>query len=242
MVPNPAVLVSAHRCGAGDDKAGENGLQALHTSVEMGADYVEFDVQRLITGDLVVSHDIPHEGVELLRYETILTALAGRAGAHIDLKFDSPDYLYDDPSLPYEVDAVRTALDILGGPDRMVVTTNHVHSVRAIREWADRRTVDVKVGLSLGRATKGLTWGERLAVRRGELLPARLMADSGANVVCAHHALATLNVARWAKAHALPLLVWTVDDGPHLRTWLRPGAAWMVTSNHPRLALSLRTS
>lgn len=236
------VLVSAHRCGAGDDKAGQNGLHALYTSVEMGADYIEFDVQRLISGEFVISHDVPHEGVELVAYETLLKALAGRGGAHIDLKFDSPAYLYDDPSLPYEVDAVRAAVEILGGPERIVVTTNYVHSVRAIRDWADDRGIELKVGLSLGRPTRGMPWGERVAIRRGEIFPEQLMADSRANVVCVHHALATLNVARWAKVNGYPMLVWTVDDGPHLRTWLRPGAAWMVTSNHPRLALSLRTS
>lgn len=237
------MLVSAHRCGAGDDKAAENGLRALHASVEMGADYIEFDVQRLPDGEFVIAHDLPHDdGVELLGYERILRAVAGRVGAHIDLKFDSPEYLYDDSALPYEVDAVRTAIDILGGPERIVVTTNHVHSVRALRDWADRRGISLKVGLSLGRSTKGMSWSESLAVRRGELFPDRIMASSGANVVCVHHALATLNVARWARANGLPMLVWTVDDGPHLRSWLRPGAAWMVTSNHPRLALSLRTS
>jgi glycerophosphoryl diester phosphodiesterase len=234
------VLVSAHRCGAGDDKAGENGLHALYNSIEMGADYVEFDVQRLIDGAFVVSHDIPHEGVELLGYEPILRALAGRAGAHIDFKFDSPAYLYDDPSLPYEIDAVRLALMILGGPERMVVTTNHVHSVRAMRDWADAEGIDLRVGLSLGRSTLGMTWQEALAVRRSEVFPARLIEESRANVVVVQHVLAHLNVARWAHRRGLPLLVWTVDDGPHLSHWLRPGAAWMVTTNHPRLALALR--
>lgn len=234
------VLVSAHRCGAGDDRAGENGLHALWHSVEMGADYVEFDVQRLRSGELVVSHDVPHEGVELLPYETVLKALAGRAGAHIDLKFDSPAYLYDDPALPYEVDAARIALDLMGGPEHIVVTTNHPHSVRALRDWSEDRGIDLLVGLSLGRDTRGMPLRETLDVRRNELFPRRLIERSRANLVCAHHLLASAGAARWARHHGLPLLVWTVDDGPHLRMWLRPGAAWMVTSNHPQLALSLR--
>lgn len=234
------VLVSAHRCGAGDDKEGENGLHALWNSIEMGADYVEFDVQRLVGGEFVISHDIPHEGVELLPYADILRELAGRAGAHIDFKFDSPDYLYDDPAATYEVDAVRIALEILGGPDHMVVTTNHVRSVRAVRDWADSQGIDLKVGLSLGRSTAGMPRREAIAVRWGEIFPTRLIEESRANVVVVQHVLAHLNVARWARCHGLPILVWTVNDGPHLRHWLKPGRAWMVTSNHPRLALSLR--
>jgi glycerophosphoryl diester phosphodiesterase len=236
------VLVSAHRCGAGADKELENGLEALDTSVEMGADYIEFDVQRLASGEFVVSHEVPHEGIETTSYASILEAIAARgAGAHIDFKFESPEYLYDDPSATYEVDATRIALEIMGGPERLCVTTNHVHSVRAIRDWADTVGLDeMLVGLSLGRPTHGLTWGERLAVRRAELMPERLMAESRANLVCVHHALATLNVARWARRNGYPMLVWTVDDGAHLRSWLRPGRAWMVTSNHPRLALTVR--
>jgi glycerophosphoryl diester phosphodiesterase len=34
--------------------------------------------------------------------------------------------------------------------------------------------------------------------------------------------------------------VWTVDTEESLRYWLRPGRAWLVTTNHPGLALSLR--
>jgi len=81
---------------------------------------------------------------------------------------------------------------------------------------------------------------EALAIRLAELIPNRLMAESRANVVCVQHVLATLHVRAWARRRQLPMLVWTVDDRAHLRHWLRPGAAWMVTSNHPRLALSLR--
>lgn len=234
------VLISAHRCGAGDDREGENGLQALQHSIDLGVDFVEFDVQRMLTGEFVISHDIPHEGRELVAYEDILTALGDRVGAHIDFKFDSPDYLYDDVHLPYEIDAVKTALRILNNPDRVLVTTNHVHSVRAVRDWADAEGLHLKVGLSLGRVTRGMAWHERLGIRCSELFPSRLIRESRANIVVVHHSLATLNVQRWARRQGLPLLVWTVDDAPHLRWWLRDGMAWLVTSNHPALALDTR--
>lgn len=242
MPPVPAreVLISAHRCGAGDDRDGENGLQALQHSIDLGVDFVEFDVQRLLSGEFVVSHDIPHEGRELLAYEEILRALGDKAGAHIDFKFDSPEYLYDDVNLPYEIDAVKAAIGILKDPARVLITTHHVHSVRAIRDWADAEGVDLKVGLSLGRLTRGMAWHERVATRYRELFPSRMIAQSRANVVVVHHSLATLNVRRWAHHQGLPLLVWTVDDAPHLRWWLRDGMAWLVTSNHPALALDTR--
>ena len=47
-------------------------------------------------------------------------------------------------------------------------------------------------------------------------------------------------VAGFARRARLPLLVWTVDHPLLLRYWLRPGRAWMVTTNRPELALSIR--
>jgi glycerophosphoryl diester phosphodiesterase len=61
-------------------------------------------------------------------------------------------------------------------------------------------------------------------------------------VVVAHHSLALLGVARFAHRHGLPLVVWTVDTRGALRHWMRPGRAWLVTTNHPALALRLRAA
>jgi glycerophosphoryl diester phosphodiesterase len=37
-------------------------------------------------------------------------------------------------------------------------------------------------------------------------------------------------------------VVWTVDTRGALRHWMRPGRAWLVTTNHPALALQLRAA
>ena len=55
------MLVIAHR-GASDELP-ENTLPAFERAIEVGADYVEFDVHATAAGDLVVTHDPPSNSV-----------------------------------------------------------------------------------------------------------------------------------------------------------------------------------
>ncbi|WP_017935295.1 glycerophosphodiester phosphodiesterase [Nocardioides sp. Iso805N] len=228
------VLISAHRCGAGDDPSGENGLHALEHSLELGVDYVEFDVRRLADGRLVVTHDAPDEstdespGIELLPYDSLLERLAGRAGAHIDLKADG-----------YEIEAASTALRHLRA-EQIVITTGSVPGARSLRDWADQHGHGLRVGLSTGTSLSGLPLWTAAASLRHQLFPWRRYAAARADVLCAHHVLAAVTLRRLARRHRLDLLVWTVDDSRLLRWWLRPGRAWMVTTNHPAGALAVR--
>lgn len=230
------VLVSAHRCGAGDDPLGENSLHALEHSVALGVDFVEFDVRRRADGHLIVSHDRPDDGVQVLAYDAILESLGDRAGAHIDLKFGSPAELYDQPAACWEVEVVKRALARLS-PDRVVVTAGRERAVRALRDWGEAEGISLLVGLSIGSSLRGLGPRAAAASLWRQLTPDLRFARSRANVVCANHGLALLRLRRFARRHGLRLLVWTVDSPVLLRWWTRPGAAWMVTTNHPALAL-----
>ena len=191
-------------------------------------DYVELDVRQLADGSFVVSHDVAEDAEP---YEDVLARLAGRAGAHIDLKLESEDG-------SAEIEASRRAVAILD-VDAIVVTTESVVGVRAVRDWADAQGLDLQVGLSVGRPVHRLPLHGQVRVRVTELLSPSVRA-SRANVVVARHTLARLGMAWLARRHGLPLLVWTVDGERSLRYWLRPGRAWMVTTNQPDLALRLR--
>ena len=223
-------------------------------------DYVEFDVQRCNDGTFVVAHDswvavgdhhlpvasLTPPQLEVLagivvRYDDVLARLAGRARAHIDLKFTSPDEAYADPGSTYEVAAVRRALEVLG-TGYLLVTTHEDKAVRAVRDWADAEGHDLLVGLSLGRSVRGLPWleaGARSASR--SCCRTLRYQESRANLVVAQHVLARLGVAAFARRRHLPLVVWTVDSEDSLRYWLRPGRAWLVTTNQPGLALQVRS-
>jgi glycerophosphoryl diester phosphodiesterase len=254
-----AVLVSAHRFGAGTDRAMENSLPALERSLELGVDYVEFDVQRCNDGSFVVAHDshvivgdhhlpissLTPAQVEVLAgtvvgFDDVLARIRGRAKAHIDLKFTSPDEVYATPSGTYEVAVVSRAVDLLGEAG-LIVTTQDDRTVRALREWADAEGVDLLVGLSLGRSVRRLPWPEKVRVRISELRPRHRFTESRANLVVAKDVLARLGVAPFARRRRLPLVVWTVDSEDALRYWLRPGRAWLVTTNEPALAMKVRS-
>ena len=61
----PVTWVIAHRGASGDER--ENTLPAFERAIEMGADYVEFDVQASRDGGLVVFHDLRLDRLTSLR-------------------------------------------------------------------------------------------------------------------------------------------------------------------------------
>ena len=213
-------LVSAHRCLTPAD---------IEAAIALGADYVEMDVQRCADGSLILHHD-PVEVAPpgTLGYADALDLLAGRARLHLDLKVQGD-----------EVPIVAQAVGRLG-TDALLVTTLDDDGVRAVRDWADAEGHDLLVGLSLGRGLRDIPVLHAIRVRLTELFPAVRYRRSGANLAVAHHWLARLHVRRYARRHGLPLLVWTVDTEDSLRYWLRPGRAWLVTTNEPEVALRLR--
>lgn len=215
-------LVSAHRCLCRED---------IEAAIALGADFVEFDVQRCADGSLVLLHD-PAEVAPpgTLGYAEALDLLAGRTRLHLDLKVEGG-----------EVAVVAQAVARLGA-DQLLVTTLDDDGVRAVRDWADAEGHDLLVGLSLGRGVRDSPVLHGLRIRLTELFPGRRYRDAGANLAVAHHWLARLRVRRFARRHRLPLLVWTVDTPDSLAYWLRPGRAWLVTTNEPALALDLRAA
>ena len=85
-------LVIAHRGASWDEP--ENTLAAFHRAIELGADYVELDVQATTDGELVVVHDPVRATLAELRtdrpnvptLEEVLEECAGRVGLAIELK------------------------------------------------------------------------------------------------------------------------------------------------------------
>jgi glycerophosphoryl diester phosphodiesterase len=213
-------LVSAHRCLTAAD---------IEAAIAMGADYVEIDVQRCADGSLVLFHDpVDVAPPGTLGYGAALDLLAGRARLHLDLKVQGG-----------EPEIVAEAVARLG-TDALLVTTLDDDGVRAVRDWADAEGHDLLVGLSLGRGLRDIPVLHAIRVRLTELFPRVRYRRSGANLAVAHHWLARLHVRRFARKHGMPLLVWTVDTPRSLAYWLRPGRAWLVTTNHPEVALRMR--
>jgi glycerophosphoryl diester phosphodiesterase len=77
-------LVIAHR-GASWDLP-ENTLQAFERAIDVGADYIEFDVHATSDGALVVCHDPPRAARGLPTLGDVLELARGRIGVMVELK------------------------------------------------------------------------------------------------------------------------------------------------------------
>jgi glycerophosphoryl diester phosphodiesterase len=113
-------FVIAHR-GASWDLP-ENTLPAFERAIELGADYVEFDVHATGDGELVVCHDPPRDAPVPTLAE-VLDLARGRIGVMVELK------------TPYRYrrhDVIRRTLALLD--DEAVVVSFEARAIAAVRE------------------------------------------------------------------------------------------------------------
>ena len=157
-------LVIAHRGASAEEK--ENTLPAFERAIELGADYVEFDVQAASDGGLVVFHDLrldrltPARGPLRARplaelrelgiptLEEVLELTAGRIGVMAELK---------SPWLYRRHDIVGRTVRLLG-PEAVVVSFSRSAILETRRLRSKLRTVQhVGFGTSI-RAASGFAW------------------------------------------------------------------------------------
>jgi glycerophosphoryl diester phosphodiesterase len=146
-------LVIAHR-GASWDLP-ENTLPAFERAIEVGADFVEFDVHAA-GGRLVVVHDRPRLGGKYPTLQEVLELTSGRIGVMVELKH------------PYRYrrhDVVRRTLVLLDD-DAVVVCFEPAALLEARRLRPKlRRLQHVGFGVSITRAA-GYAWAVGFADRR----------------------------------------------------------------------------
>ncbi len=144
------MLVIAHR-GASHEVP-ENTLPAFERAIQLGADYVEFDVHN----DLSVTHDAPRRGVRYPTLAEVLDLCHGRIGVMVELKRPRGD-------------TVRNALALMHDDDVFVCFQRRAtEEARRLRP-AVRTVQHVGFGVSIRRAAGGWAVGfqnERLT-RRG---------------------------------------------------------------------------
>jgi glycerophosphoryl diester phosphodiesterase len=151
------VLVIAHR-GASADLP-ENTLPAFERAIELGSDYVEFDVWP----DLAVTHDRPRRGVRYPSLAEVLDLCHGRIGVMVELKRPRGDVVERALELLHDDDVLlsfqRRALEEARARRPALRTMQHVGygiSIRgAVGAWA--------VGFRDERVTaRGLATARRL--------------------------------------------------------------------------------
>jgi glycerophosphoryl diester phosphodiesterase len=162
--PTSRPLVIAHR-GASWDLP-ENTLAAFERAIEVGADYVEFDVHADREGRLVVTHE-PPRGPGLATLEEVLELCRGRIGVMVELKT---------PARYRRHDVVRRTLR-LTGDDAVIVCFQRpaLEEVRRLRPGI--RTVQhVGFGVSIRGAAAAWAAGfwDSKTTPRGPAIARRL--------------------------------------------------------------------
>jgi glycerophosphoryl diester phosphodiesterase len=233
-------LISAHR--GGELVAGESAADRYRRAIELGVDFVEFDVRRTRDRISVICHDdctvsgrtirdfayseLTQElGTEALTLDELLDVAAGRVGLHLDLKEHG-----------YEAEIVHEALDRCP-IDRLVITAGEPE-ISAVKDAFP----EVRAGLTIGDDIRRFSPWLKLRTRLGELFPRARLERSRADFVAVHQQLADLSMLRYCASHGLPAWVWTVDDAPSIARYLADPRVTTLITNRPGVALRIRGS
>jgi glycerophosphoryl diester phosphodiesterase len=233
-------LISAHRGGLVVE--GQSATERYRQAIDLGVDYVEFDVRKTKDRVTVICHDdctvsgrpvrefaygdLTEElGGEALTFDELLEVAAGRVGLHLDLK-----------ETGYEAEVVERALAV-SPIDRLVITSGD-EAVRSIKE----QFPEVRAGLSLGDDLVAAPPWVRLRVRLSEVFPGRRLERCHADFVAVHHQLAEINVLRHCAFHGIAAWVWTVDDEAAIARFMADERVAALITNRPEVALRLRSA
>jgi glycerophosphoryl diester phosphodiesterase len=133
----------------------ENTPAAFERAIELGADFIEFDVHAAADGSLVVSHDPPTGGEP--RLEEVVDQCSGRIGLMCELK---------SPWRYRRHDVVARTVNLL--PEDAVVVSFEPQALRQVRGLRTLQHVGLRVSI---RRAATYAWGvgfwDRRARRRG---------------------------------------------------------------------------
>jgi glycerophosphoryl diester phosphodiesterase len=245
---NGRPLVIGHKGAAA--LAPENTLRSLERAIELGVDFVEFDVLDLADGTLVLAHsddlaevshgaargtvrartleDLRAAAPDLPTFDEALGFLVARApgvGLHVDLKWDDFEAA--------AVEALRRHRVI----ERTLVSTPVASSLRRVAELEPGLAVGLtypfdRRGVSRRRIMTPVVIGALAGFRRS--LPRRLqslLAEARASVAVLHHRVISPAAVQRAHAIGVPVVAWTVDDPRTVRRLAGLGVDAIVTND-----------
>jgi glycerophosphoryl diester phosphodiesterase len=243
-------LISAHRGGLVVD--GVPAVERYRRAIELGVDFVEFDVRETRDRKMVIYHDdrtasgrdvrgltyrelAAEIGPEAMTFDDLLDVAAGRVGLHLDLKETGYAFNESHPGRARaQAEVVRAVLD-RSPRERMVITSGDA-AIRTIKE----QFPDVRAGLSIGEEIDHLAPWMKLRVRMSELFPRGRLERCHADFVAVHQQLARLTVLRYCKSQGVDAWVWTVDDEPGIARFLADPRVTTLITNRPEVATRLR--
>lgn len=231
--------IIAHR-GASALVEFDNTIEAFEKAIEIGADFVEFDVRKTKDDRIVAFHDASIEGKKIsnLEYEELLQIserkgyrvpkveevvrlCKGEVGLDIELKEEG-----------YEKEVVDLVKSYLGY-DEFIMKSFSDTTVKTIKKIDS----SIDAGLLLGVDDPS----SKLKARFSELFPGKRLKRCRADFVSPNHRLLKLFFLKRMKKLGTEVYVWTVNDKDLMEKLLSKNVAAIIT-DRPGLALKIKQS
>ncbi|HID75128.1 MAG TPA: hypothetical protein EYP56_03935 [Planctomycetaceae bacterium] len=224
-----SVVVLAHRAGA--TAAAENTLAAIEKAIQLGADYVEIDVQQTADGHVVLAHDrdlMRVAGVPVVIEEATLEELKS-----VDVgRFFGPQ------CAGQRVPELADALSACRGRIGMAIELKHYGQANRLEEsvieCVERFGMAEEVLLlSLDRGTVRKLKRLRPSWRVGQLTAVAVgdLARDEVDVLAVHSSLATLALVKRAHGRGQQLFAWTINDPVLLSVMASRGVDGVITDD-----------
>ncbi len=221
------VLRIGHRGAAA--VAPENTIASFAAALELGVDFVEFDVLALGDGRLVVAHDhrVLRPGAPSLGEVLAFFGERSEVGLHVDVKGRRGA-------------AVARALVEHGVVGRCIASSSWPQTLRELRAAAPELAValtypDDRRGIARRRLARPFVLPTVKAL--GKALPRRLprwLAATGSRVAMLHYAVVSRAAVSRCHEHGAGVWVWTVNDASLLAELVALGVDGVI-SDDPRI-------
>ncbi len=230
-------MIVAHR-GASGLVPFENTLAAFEKAIEVGADCIELDVHQTLDGELIVLHDDKFNGIEvgLLTFSEI-SALSQAIGFKIPKLSEALSIIKGKILVDVEIkeEGYETKIiDVIHeylSDDEFYLRSFKDRSLIMVKKYDPKITTALLLGLEF---PKHVHW-----TRFTELFPGFRLWRCRADYVSPYWKLVRLSYIWRMKLIGKPVSVWTVNEEPLMRRFLKEGAGSIVT-NYPDLALKIR--
>lgn len=227
--------IIAHR-GASFLATHENTLESFQLAIDIGADYVEFDIRQTIDHCLIIFHDSSFEGTEIasVTYEELCRQTEKRGF--------KPPLLVDVLKLCQGKIKLDIELKETGYESSVVEIVKEFfdYDMFSIKSFLDTSVLRVKTIDS--RITTGLLLGYpngTLKRRIHEYFPERRIRICRADFVSPYYQLATREFIHRMHARHRKVYIWTVDDATLMGKFIRRGVDGIIT-NKPDAGIFIR--
>lgn len=228
-------VIIAHR-GASFLAKHENTLESFQLAIDIGADYVEFDIRQTLDHSLIIFHDPDFEGtaINAVTYEDLCRRTEKRGF--------KPPLLVDVLKLCQGKIKLDIELKETGYESSVVAIVKEFfdYDMFSIKSFLDTAVARVKAIDS--RITTGLLLGYHkgdLKRRIHEYFPERRVRACRADFVSPYYQLATRSFLHRMHARHRKVYIWTVDDATLMGKYIKRGVDGIIT-NKPDAGIFIR--